>query len=46
MTATKDDTLKPAIEVVLYETPREIERSAALWEGALFPSDYSGRMEP
>lgn len=32
MTATKDDTLKPAIEVVLYEKPREIERST---DGAL-----------
>lgn len=27
ITATEDDTLKPAIEVVLYEKPRKIERS-------------------
>lgn len=27
MTATRDDTIEPAIEVVLYEAPSEIERS-------------------
>lgn len=27
MTATRDDTIEPAIEVVLYEAPREIGRS-------------------
>ena len=37
ITSTKDDTIEPAIEIVLHEAPRDIERKA---EGVLLFKDF------